>query len=233
VPERKPSSDHNRQRDIRRVTKILRDGGYSYQQSKHLIAEARKSAGLKAPKRSGKGSTDRLTAEEKEAFLEAAYEKSGRRGLMMRLLLETGTRCAAFTQIRAEHISFREREIRVEGKSEKKRDVPILPSLARELRVHIGERRTGFVFQSPRGGAYSKRRIQQIVKAVAEEAGINKRVYPHLLRHTVVQTLADRGMPENHLQRFLGHTRPQTTQVYYEPKRRHVKRSFDEAMQGG
>lgn len=68
---------------------------------------------------------------------------------------------------------------------------------------------------------------------MASEAGITKRVYPHLLRHTTAQRLADRGMPENLLQRFLGHESPETTQVYYEPSRANVDRAFREAMHGG
>lgn len=69
---------------------------------------------------------------------------------------------------------------------------------------HLSQRRTGPVFQSRQGGLYSKRRIQQIVREVAKRAGITRRVYPHLLRHTVAQHLADRGMPEELLQKFLG-----------------------------
>jgi integrase/recombinase XerD len=104
-------------------------------------------------------------------------------------------------------------------KGEKSRDVPILRSLANELRLHLGDRRSGYVFLSPRGGHYSKRRVQQIFKEIAGVAGIVNNVYPHLLRHTIAQYLADEGMPENLLQRFLGHESPQTTQIYYEPSR--------------
>jgi integrase/recombinase XerD len=224
------SGDHDRQRDIRRVAKILRDGGYTYDQSKHLIAEARKAVGLSPPKRES-GSVDRLTAEEMGELLEAAYAKSARQGLMLRTLLETGMRVSAFARLRAEDISFQEREIRVRGKGDKKRDVPVLQSLLNELRLHLDGRRTGYLFPSPRGGHYSARRIQQIVKARAEDAGITKSVYPHLLRHTIAQRLADAGMPENLLQRFLGHAHPSTTQVYYEPSRPQVKRAFEEAME--
>ena len=94
----------------------------------------------------------------------------------------------------------------------------------------MGERETGWLFQSRQGGHYSKRRVQQIVKDVTEEAGIQKRVYPHLLRHTVAQRLADEGMREELLQQFLGHEAPETTQRYYEPKRAHVKEAYEEAM---
>ena len=69
------------------------------------------------------------------------------------------------------------------------------------------------------------------MKERATDAEITKRVYPHLLRHTVAQRLADEGMPENRLQTFLGHENPQMTQVYYEPSRSQVKQTFEDAME--
>jgi len=150
---------------------------------------------------------------------------------MMRTLLETGARVSAFVKIRVEDIALRDLEIRLrEAKVDKPRDVPILSSLVNELRLHVGDRETGWLFRSRQGGHYSKRRVQQIVKDVAEEAGIQKRVYPHLLRHTVAQRLADEGMREELLQQFLRHEAPETTQRYYEPKRAHVKEAYEEAM---
>ena len=225
------SANHNRQADVRRLAKILRDGAYSYDQSKHLIAEARKAVGL-APPRRKRGSVERLTRDELEALLAEAYGASGVRGLLLRTLLETGSRVGAFSRMRVEDISFSELEIRITDKGDKTRDVPILRSLANELRLHLGGRESGYVFPSPRGGAYSARRLQQLVKETAGEAGITKNVYPHLLRHTMAQRLADEGMPENLLQKFLGHDHPASTQVYYEPARTQVKRAFQEAMEG-
>ena len=216
-------------RDIKRVAKILRENGYNYEQSRYLIMEARKQMGLKPPKRT-KGSVNRLNREELEALLQVAYRRSGVVGLMTRTLLETGSRVGAFCMFTAENFSYVEREIRVLDKGNKYRDIPILGSLANELKLHLGHRRTGYVFPSPRGKTYTPRRIQQLVKELAGEAGIVKRVYPHLLRHTIAQYLADRDMPENLLQKFLGHASPRTTQIYYSPGRMHVKRAFETAM---
>ena len=221
---------HDRQADAKAVARLLRRGDYSYEQSKHLFKLARGKAGLSPPERKNSGAVERLNKDELEDFLEAAYEHSGRRGLMMRLLFESGARSKAFTQITVEDVSFSDLEVRILGKGGKRRDVPILRSLANELRLHLGERRSGPIFRSRQGGAYSKRRVQQLVRETAKAAGIGKRVYPHLLRHTVAQHLADQGMPENLLQQFLGHAKPQTTQVYYEPRRKQVKASFEEAM---
>ena len=221
---------HDRQADAKAVARLLRRGDYSYEQSKHLFKLARGKAGLSAPSRKKTGAVERLSRDELEDFLEAAYEHSGRRGLMMRLLFESGARAKAFTQLTVQDVSFADLEVRILGKGGKRRDVPILRSLANELRLHLGERRSGPIFRSRQGGAYSKRRVQQLVRETAEAAGISKRVYPHLLRHTVAQYLADRGMPENLLQQFLGHAKPQTTQVYYKPRRRQVKEAHREAM---
>ena len=224
---------HDRQADIRALARLLTRGDYSYDQSKHLFREARKVAGLSPPERKKTGAVERLNRDELEAFLEAAYGHSGRRGLMMRLLFESGARAKAFTQLTVGDVSFADLEMRILGKGEKRRDVPILRSLANGLRLHLGDRRSGPIFRSRQGGAYSKRRVQQIVRQTAKAAGISKRVYPHLLRHTVAQHLADQGMPENLLQQFLGHSKPQTTQVYYEPRRRDVKEAHRKAMTSG
>ena len=215
--------------DVKRLAKILRNQGYSYEQSRYLIMEARKEIGLKPSKRT-KGSVDRLNREELEILLEVAYRRSGVTGLMVRTLLETGSRVGAFCKLEAQQFSYVEREIRVLDKGQKYRDIPILKSLANELKLHLGERRTGYLFPSPRGKNYTPRRIQQLVKELAEDAGILKRGYPHLLRHTIAQYLVDRGMPENLLQKFLGHESPRTTQIYYRPSRLAVKRAFEDAM---
>ncbi len=222
-------STQRRQQDIRRVAKILRDGNYTYDQSKDLFKAARQRVGLQVAKQK-KGSVDRLTKDEFEAFLNTAYARSGAQGLLIRTLLETGSRVSAFCRMRVEDLSFSELEIRITDKGDKTRDVPILRSLANELRLHLGGRESGYVFPSPRGGHYSARRLQQLVKEIAAEAGITKNVYPHLLRHTMAQYLADQGMPENLLQKFLGHEHPASTQVYYEPARTQVKRAFQDAM---
>lgn len=213
--------------DSRKLAKILRDGGYSYTQSARLIKLAREALGLKPPP-STKGAPKRLNREELEAFLQAAYDHSARRAIMMRTLIDTGMRVGAFAQLRIEHIDRRDLEIRVDWKG-RRRDVPITRSLLNELTIWFGDRDTGWAWPSSRGGHLSKRRVQQIVKETAEDAGITKSVHPHLLRKTIAQRLADEGMPENHLQQFLGHEKPETTQIYYRPNRKSVKESHREA----
>ncbi len=92
-------STQRRQQDIRRVAKILRDGNYNYDQSKDLFKAARQRVGLQVSKQK-KGSVDRLTKDEFEAFLNTAYSRSGVQVLLIRTLLETGSRVSAFSRMR-------------------------------------------------------------------------------------------------------------------------------------
>jgi integrase/recombinase XerD len=221
------------QKDARRIARILRNGDYDYDGSKYVFKLARQEAGLKPPKKRS-GTVDRMTQEETDAFIEAAYETGGRRGLMLRTLLETMLRVSEFVALQVEDISFAERILTVrDGKGGKRREVPLSRSLARELRLHIGGRNTGPLFQSPRGGSYSVRRIQQIVKGTAEDAGITKQVHPHLLRHTMATRLVNRGMPLDHIRKVLGHESIDTTRIYAETETESVKESFDSVIGRG
>ena len=219
------------QKDARRIARILRKGDYDYDGSKYVFKLARKCAGLKPPQ-SRDNTVDRMTQEETKAFIDQAYSTDGRRGLMLRTLLETMLRVSEFVSLQVEDVSFEEELIIVrEGKGGKRREVPIASPLARELKLHVGGRNTGPLFQSPRGGSYSARRIQQIVKETAQDAGIQKRVYPHLLRHTMATRLVNQGMPIEHVRKVLGHESIDTTRIYAETATDSVQESFQDAIE--
>jgi len=63
-------------------------------------------------------------------------------------------------------------------------------------------------------------------------AGITKRVYPYLLRHSVVTTLLEHGMPLEQIQKFLGHAKLETTQVYTESTMAMIKESYQNNVTG-
>jgi integrase/recombinase XerD len=77
---------------------------------------------------------------------------------------------------------------------------------------------------------YSARSEQQIVKEISEKAKIKKRVYPHLLRHSVATTLLERGMPIEQVQKFLGPSKLETTQVYAESTTELIKESYRKTL---
>ena len=59
-----------------------------------------------------------------------------------------------------------------------------------------------------------------------------KQVYPHLLRHSVATTLLERGMPIEQIQKFLGHSKLETTQIYAESSAEMIKESYQRALGG-
>ncbi len=119
------------------------------------------------------------------------------------------------------------------GKGDKRREVPIRRDLAQLLQLHIATRRAGPLFASRQQGSgptpyvLTRQRVGQMVRDVAGAAGITKRVYPHLLRHTVATRLLALGMDITDLQRFLGHESITTTRLYAETTAATLQRSFD------
>ena len=215
------------------VATILTREGIDYAQSKAVFKAARQRAGLHSPPER-RGSVDRLTVEEELRFLDQAYAQSGRTGLMLQTLLETGARASELVQLRVEDVSLGERVITIRhGKGDKRREVPIRRELAQLLRLHIGGRRAGPLFVSRQQGSgptshmLTRQRVGQVVCGVARTAGITKRVYPHLLRHTVATRLLALGMDIADLQRFLGHESIATTRLYAETTAAVLKRNFD------
>jgi len=90
------------------VAAILVREGVDYAQSKAVFKAARQRASLYAPAER-RGGVDRLTVEEELRFLDQAYAQSGRTGLMLQTLLETGARASELVQLRVEDVSLAER----------------------------------------------------------------------------------------------------------------------------
>ncbi|MBS3025612.1 tyrosine-type recombinase/integrase [Acidiphilium multivorum] len=216
------------------IATVLVREGVDYAQSKAVFRAARQRAGLRAPPER-RGSVDRLTVEEELRFLDQAYARDGRTGLMLQTLLETGARASELVQLRVEDVSLVERMVVIrQGKGGKRREVPIRRDLAQLLRLHIAARRAGPLFVSRQQGSgpiphvLTRQRVGQIVRDVASAAGITKRVYPHLLRHTVATRLLALGMDITDLQRFLGHESIATTRLYAETTAATLQRRFDQ-----
>ena len=174
---------------------------------------------------------ERLSRAEVGQLIGRAYTESGREGLLVKTLLLTGARVSEFVAIRVEDFSCDSAEVVIRnGKGGKSRCVPILPELAQELRTFADGRRSGFLFETRASKPYTPRRIQQIIRSVAARAGIAKRVYPHLLRHTVATHLLEGGMPLNEIQKFLGHEKIDTTQIYADSSPAMIRASYRRAL---
>jgi integrase/recombinase XerD len=217
---------------IAATKKLWRQYHLTYDQTHYVAKEVRRALAIERPK-SRKRVVARLSREEERKLIAHAYRVQGTRGLLIKTLFQTGTRVSEFVNITADEVFFEEQMMLIsKAKGGKSRYVPILPQLAQELRTHLGHRTTGYLFETVRNTPYSPRRIQQIIKETAAEAQISKRVYPHLLRHSVATMLLERGMPIEQIQKFLGHTKLETTQIYAESSAEMIKESYQRALAG-
>jgi integrase/recombinase XerD len=220
---------------IRQTARLWRKAHLDYDGSKYVVERVRRLLELTPPPRRRRV-VQRLSPQEVERLLEAAYRLNPRRpvyGLMLKTLFYTGCRVSEFVHLRAEdaHLDGDAPHIYVhKAKKDSVRYVPILPSLAQELRVHLAGRTRGYLFESNRHDRYSPRAVQKLIQSAAKEAGLERRVHPHLMRHSVAQLLLDRGMPLEQLQKFLGHRDLKTTQIYAESSLEQVGKSYRQVL---
>jgi integrase/recombinase XerD len=141
---------------------------------------------------------------------------------MVELLYASGLRISELANARLENFDTEERTLRVTGKGNKMRMVPVgrkaceaLASYLSAERPKLVSRRTGNeIFLSARGTKLTTVRIWQIVKKVAARSGLEANVYPHLLRHSFATHLLSNGADLRIIQEMLGHADISTTQVY-------------------
>jgi integrase/recombinase XerD len=198
---------------IAATKKLWRHYHLTYDQTHYVAKEVRRALAIERPK-TRKRVVARLSRDEARKLIAHAYRVQGTRGLLIKTLFQTGARVSEFVNIKADEVFFEEQmRLISKAKGGKSRYVPILPQLAQELSTHLGNRTTGYLFETVQHTQYSPRRIQQIIKETAADAQIAKRVYPHLLRHSGATTLLERGMPIEQIQKFLGHSKLETTQI--------------------
>lgn len=217
---------------IAATKKLWRQYHLTYDQTHYVAKEVRRALAIERPK-TRQRVVARLSREEERCLIAHAYRVQGTRGLLIKTLFQTGARVSEFVNVKADEVFFEEQMMLIsKAKGGKSRYVPILPQLAHELRTHLGPRTTGYLFETVQHTHYSPRRLQQIIKETAADAQITKRVYPHLLRHSVATTLLERGMPIEQIQKFLGHAKLETTQIYAESSAEMIKASYQRALAG-
>lgn len=142
---------------------------------------------------------------------------------MLEMLYGSGLRVSELVRLRPEQVDWDEMFLRVLGKGQKTRYVPLGGMAAVALRCYMQHARSKLLrpgksadvlFLSRQGGALTRERIRQIIKARAEAAGVSENVYPHIMRHSFATHLLENGADLRVIQDMLGHANLATTQIY-------------------
>lgn len=141
---------------------------------------------------------------------------------VIELLYASGLRISELANARLENFNAEERILRVTGKGNKTRLVPVGRKACDALAAYLSAERPGLVgqrsgsevFLSRRGTKLTTTRLWQIVKERARLSGLETNIYPHLLRHSFATHLLGNGADLRIIQEMLGHADISTTQIY-------------------
>lgn len=175
--------------------------------------------------RIGKPLPDSLSEQDVEALLNAP-EVSNPLGFRDRTMLEvlyaTGLRVSELVLLKFEQLSFRQGVVRLFGKGNKERLVPVGEEAMNWLEHYVNNarlsllsgRQSDYLFVTTRGDCMTRQAFWHIIKKHAKKAGINKELSPHTLRHAFATHLLNHGADLRVVQLLLGHSDLSTTQIY-------------------
>ncbi|WP_068845038.1 site-specific tyrosine recombinase XerD [Flavobacterium chilense] len=187
---------------------------------------------IETPK-TGRKLPDTLSVKEIDSLI-AAIDLSTNEGERNRAMLETlygcGLRVSELVSLKISDLFFEEGFIKITGKGNKERFVPIgkltqkfIQIYQKEIRTHLTIKK-GFedtLFLNRRGGQLTRAMIFTIIKDLAVKVSLNKTISPHTLRHSFATHLLENGADLRSIQLMLGHESITTTEIYV-----HLDRSF-------
>lgn len=181
-----------------------------------------------------------LTNEEIEKMLSVIdLSKTGsfRNKVILELLFACGLRVSELITLKKNDISFDEEWIKVTGKGNKQRLVPISENALKLIEIYLETERNHqkplntdkeILFLNKRGTKLSRVLIFNVVKELAEKAGVRKNVSPHTLRHSFATGLVTNGADLRAVQTMLGHESITTTEIYTHLDRKFLTKTVDE-----
>ena len=166
------------------------------------------------------------------------YEKRLARAIISTLYV-TGIRRSELISLKVRDIDFSRRTMNVTGKGDKMREIPLIPSLLKEISLYlrsvgmmVSDDRTpeAPLFVTFRGRALYPEYVDRTVRReLSGISGITGRKSPHVLRHTIATELLDRGADLNAIKELLGHSSLAATQVYTHNSIGRLKKIYESA----
>ena len=174
-----------------------------------------------------------LAIEEVDRLLGApdpATVRGSRDRAMLEVLYATGLRVSELITLSLDGINIEAGFVRCIGKGSKERIVPLgmsaASAVAQYLRVRQVRKPTNYLFLNHRGQRLSRMGFWKILHAYGIQAGIKKRLTPHVLRHSFATHLLERGADLRAVQTMLGHSNISTTEIYTHVMRERLKEIY-------
>lgn len=174
----------------------------------------------------GRHLPDVLTYNEINSMISAidlSQQFGHRNKAILEVMYACGLRVSEVISLKISNIFFKDEFLRIIGKGNKERLVPISHSTIKTIKLYLeGERlhqdinskHTDTVFINKRGTGLSRQMVFLLIKGLAEKAGIKKNIGPHTIRHSFATHLLEGGADLRAVQQMLGHSNISTTEIY-------------------
>ncbi|MFZ5940668.1 MAG: site-specific tyrosine recombinase XerD [Bacteroidota bacterium] len=195
------------------------------------------SALLQSPK-TGRKLPEVLTVAEIDllfSFIDLSKPEGRRNKAMLELMYSCGLRVSELVSFRITDMYRDEGFIRVIGKGDKERLIPVSTQALREIDLYLPDRNqlsiirkadSDILFLNRRGGRLSRVMVFTVVKELAEQAGIKKNISPHTFRHSFATHLVEGGADLRAVQEMLGHESILTTEIYTHLDREYLRENM-------
>lgn len=163
--------------------------------------------------------------------------KGTRDRLVMEFLFGTGMRLSELLQVRVDDVDFYRKQVRVHGKRNKQRLIPMTETLIGVIKQYMDTWETPArddmaaapLIRTDRGGAAYPKMIYRIVQKYLSLLSTQTKRSPHVLRHTFATSMLDNGADLNAIKELLGHADLSATQVYTHNSAERLKKIYNQA----
>ena len=160
---------------------------------------------------------------------------SSRNKTIIDFMYSTGCRVSELINVEESDIDIEEAFVRLEGKGSKQRIVPLGSKVLKNLESYLPLRNkdrkntNNKLFISKSYKNLDRTAVFRIIKSTGVKAGIHKKLYPHILRHSAATHMLEGGCDLRTVQEFLGHSSVSTTQIYTKVTKAFLEEAFIES----
>lgn len=229
---------------VRSLYRYMRRRGIIDHDAFAAVGSLRTSSPL--PKFVTEGDMEQVVGRVKQQLRSEEYVEA-RNALLVLMFYACGIRLAELVAIDVQHFTSDYASLRVRGKGDKERVVPIVEALRGEIKAYIDKflspkickKAENALFLSKRGVRISRIDVQRSVARLLRECGVHGKLSPHTLRHTFATHLLNDGADMREIQELMGHTSLRATQIYTHNSIAQLQRAYlaahprEESKDGG
>jgi site-specific recombinase XerD len=217
---------------VGQIVRPARKERFDYADVLYVCQQARRKLGLRRPKKERRLPRLLPGADLKRFFRVLQECGDLRHENMLKLLFYTAVRVSELVRIRVEVVDTQQCKIFINrAKGSKDRYILFPRSFSLVLRSHLkANLKSRYLFESQRSMPFTPRRVQQIVRANRERAGIAQHVRPHLFRHQMLTFLTAQGLSDAQIQLISGHGSKKSLEVCQRLSPETVEEAYQEVM---